>query len=56
MKKISREDMWLEVDGGITPGNAGRVCDAGANVLVAGSAVFGGDMTGNVKSFLEIIN
>ena len=31
----------LEVDGGIAPGTAELVIDAGANVLVAGSAVFG---------------
>ena len=32
----------IEVDGGITPENAGLVRRAGANVLVAGSAVFKG--------------
>jgi ribulose-phosphate 3-epimerase len=31
----------IEVDGGITPQTAGRVCSAGASVLVAGTAVFG---------------
>ena len=31
----------LEVDGGIVPENAGAVISAGANALVAGSAVFG---------------
>jgi len=30
----------IEVDGGVTPENAGHVVKAGANVLVAGSAVF----------------
>jgi ribulose-phosphate 3-epimerase len=30
----------LEVDGGVKPGTAHRVVDAGADVLVAGSAVF----------------
>jgi ribulose-phosphate 3-epimerase len=34
-------DTILEVDGGIVPENAGRVISAGANALVAGSAVFG---------------
>ncbi len=33
----------LEVDGGIKPGTARKVVEAGANVLVAGSAVFGHD-------------
>lgn len=32
----------IEVDGGVTPDNAGRIAAAGANVLVAGSAVFKG--------------
>ncbi|KAI3843302.1 hypothetical protein MKW92_021314 [Papaver armeniacum] len=32
---------WIEVDGGITPKNAYKVIEAGANALVAGSAVFG---------------
>ena len=31
----------LEVDGGIKPGTASRVCAAGADVLVAGNAGFG---------------
>lgn len=33
-------DPWIEVDGGVTPANAYKVIDAGANALVAGSAVF----------------
>ncbi|EOA13824.1 hypothetical protein CARUB_v10026923mg [Capsella rubella] len=32
---------WIEVDGGVTPKNAYKVIEAGANALVAGSAVFG---------------
>jgi ribulose-phosphate 3-epimerase len=32
----------IEVDGGVTPDNAGEIVRAGANVLVAGSAVFKG--------------
>ena len=35
-------DIALEVDGGITPQTAKQVISAGANVLVAGSAVFKG--------------
>ncbi|MBR3570914.1 MAG: ribulose-phosphate 3-epimerase [Oscillibacter sp.] len=42
----SRIDQWkpqceLEVDGGVAPGTCKTCIDAGANVLVAGSAVFG---------------
>jgi ribulose-phosphate 3-epimerase len=41
----------IEVDGGITPDTASRVAQAGANVLVAGSAVFkGGDYRGNINA------
>ncbi|MCC6993251.1 MAG: ribulose-phosphate 3-epimerase [Deltaproteobacteria bacterium] len=34
-------DLDIEVDGGIKPANIARVAAAGANVFVAGSAVFG---------------
>ena len=33
-------DIALQVDGGIQPGTASRVCKAGADVLVAGSSIF----------------
>jgi ribulose-phosphate 3-epimerase len=36
-------DADIEVDGGITPVNAGQATAAGATVLVAGTAVFGAD-------------
>ncbi len=36
---IGKGDMDIEVDGGVTSGNAKEIRDAGANVLVAGSAV-----------------
>ena len=38
--RIGRGDLDIEVDGGITEGNAADAVLAGANVLVAGSAVF----------------
>ena len=38
----SGRDIWLEVDGGVKPGNAARIGAAGADTLVAGSAVFSG--------------
>jgi ribulose-phosphate 3-epimerase len=37
---IGSRPIHLEVDGGVTPDNAGSCAGAGANVLVAGSAVF----------------
>lgn len=45
----------IEVDGGIGLGNAGEILAAGANVLVAGSAVFGGDAKKNTESFLSLM-
>jgi ribulose-phosphate 3-epimerase len=39
---IGDRPIHLEVDGGIDPTTAPLVASAGANVLVAGSAVFGG--------------
>ena len=43
----------LEVDGGIKPGNAAEVVAAGATILVAGSAIFGGpgSVADNVSAF-----
>ena len=43
----------LEVDGGIKPGNAAEIAAAGATVLVAGSAIFGGPnaVADNVAAF-----
>ena len=49
-------NMDIEVDGGIKLDNVKTVLDAGANVIVAGSAVFGGDVEKNVKDFLEVMN
>lgn len=45
-------DVDVEVDGGISEGNVDVVLDAGANVIVAGSSVFGGDIAKNVKALL----
>jgi ribulose-phosphate 3-epimerase len=33
----------IEVDGGVVAGNAGEIVRAGANILVSGSGVFGGE-------------
>lgn len=44
----------IEVDGGIYLTNVREVLDAGANVIVAGSAVFKGSPADNVAAFMEI--
>lgn len=45
------KNLDIEVDGGITLNNVSMVIDAGANVVVAGSAIFNGDPEKNVKEF-----
>lgn len=40
---IGGRDIDLEVDGGVSAANASDIAAAGANVLVAGSAVYGGN-------------
>lgn len=45
-------DLDIQVDGGITKNNVHVVLDAGANVIVAGSAVFKGNITENVKAIM----
>lgn len=44
----------IEVDGGIGLGNVRTLLDAGANVIVAGSAVYNGNAAANVQEFLRI--
>lgn len=43
--KALGSEAYIEVDGGIHPGNALEVVQAGADVLVAGSAIFKGEGT-----------
>lgn len=46
----------IEIDGGITPGNIGSVAAAGANVFVAGTAIFGSnDPVDAVRELRKII-
>ena len=46
----------IEVDGGVNAANVREVLDAGANVIVAGSAVFKNDAAANTKEFLKIFD
>ena len=48
-----RSRALIEVDGGVTPENAPALVRAGADVLVAGSAVFRGDVAANVAAFRQ---
>ncbi len=55
MAKSRGKDLDIEVDGGINRETIRTVLEAGANVIVAGSAVFGGDIQRNVKDLKGII-
>ena len=46
-------DIDIEVDGGVNKDNVAELVRAGANVLVAGTAVFGGDIAENTKGMIE---
>lgn len=46
----------IEVDGGINLENCTKLMDAGANIIVAGNAVFSGEIMENVCRFLDILN
>lgn len=43
----------IEVDGGVNLDNVSDIIDAGANIIVAGSAVFNGDAEANVRAFID---
>ena len=52
LRKILNEkglDTDLEVDGGVNPSTITSLLDAGANILVAGSSIFGGDIQANYR-------
>ena len=55
-EEIIRRGLYtdIEVDGGINTSTIRRVFEAGANVFVAGSAVFSGDIAGNIQRLREI--
>jgi ribulose-phosphate 3-epimerase len=51
---VAGRDILVEVDGGVTPDNAGALAAAGADVLVAGSSVFrGGDYAAAIAALRE---
>lgn len=56
VKKLVEErglDVEIEVDGGVSTKNVDIVLEAGANVVVAGSAVFKGDIAANIQAFRD---
>ncbi|MDO4489936.1 MAG: ribulose-phosphate 3-epimerase [Lachnospiraceae bacterium] len=55
LDKAGYPDVSIEVDGGVNAKTIDTVLDAGADVLVMGSATFGGDIAQNVKDSLAKI-
>lgn len=51
---IEGRDIRIQVDGGVNPRTAGAIVDAGADVLVAGSAVFKGDYAENIQALRAV--
>lgn len=54
LKKMIDErglEIDIEIDGGVTPDNVKEILKAGANVIVAGSAIFGKNITEQVEKF-----
>lgn len=54
MAKSHNVEFDIQVDGGINAKNVEMVIEAGANVLVAGTAVFGGDIDKNIEDFKKV--
>ena len=50
--RVRKPELAIEVDGGIKPSNLKDALEAGANVIVAGSAVFGGDTEEKARAFI----
>ena len=55
MARNEERELDIEVDGGIIGENLHTVLDAGANIIVMGSAVFNGDAAENTRKFKEEI-
>lgn len=54
LKKEEMEHILIEVDGGVTPKNAGELLDAGADILVAGTALLEGNLKENADQFFDV--
>lgn len=54
LAELHNKNLLIEVDGGITKDNIQNIANKGANVIVAGSAVFkNGDIENNIKELKE---
>ena len=53
IREIMGPDFNIEVDGGVNHNNIHSILEAGANVIVAGTAIFNDDITGSIKRILS---
>lgn len=51
VRDMAGSDLLIEVDGGVNLDNCQRLSETGADVLVAGSAIFKGNPKENIKAF-----
>ena len=55
-RKKNNLDFEIELDGGVNLSNVREICDAGTDIIVAGSSIFGAEDIGNrVGEFLELL-
>jgi len=54
VRKAAGPDFDIQVDGGVNADNIKAVYDCGANILVAGTAVFNNDIEGSVKKLISL--
>ena len=49
IRKESKFDFLIEIDGGVNIENAKEIAENGVDLIVAGTAVFGGDIKENIR-------
>lgn len=54
LRKECGAEFDIQVDGGVNKDNIAAVNKCGANILVAGTAVFKGDIAGNIRELKEL--
>ena len=57
LRKLCRNrglNLDIQIDGGVTLDNVRLCLEAGANIIVAGSAIYRGDAAANTREFLKI--
>ena len=55
IRRENNMDFLIEVDGGVNASNIKAVAECGADILVAGSAVFKNNAGENAKTLMELI-